>query len=545
LARLRRNRMFPALKKALLPAVLIALFVGSASQFHVQPVHANLAGTTANDGVWFLDAYSPPGATTCAAGNPREIRLFGTGDVSHIDENDGVLVDSTRQDPVVQIASNDDLIICVQPAADDSNVVFTAGGGEWTEARCGTLGTDCVDEEGVASPTLTVIAAGNDLIPIAITYTCETPGVRNITILQDDTDDQFDFVIMCKGPAANISVTATPSGAIESSPAIGNTSHALIRATITDASGNPVLPETEVQFETSRCALSVDNVDTLIEREIALELFHALPLVPPEDLALHTFANTGTIAGRTATTETLEIDTNVPEDGVPNHSEALAILHAEGCDPGAVTITVRVDVDGKTDIEATVSLNIIGPVAFLTVTASPTTLICGEKSLITVSATDAVNQQVSDHTFVELLTNFGGVYGGTGTSIVIDQPVNPLSSTTVELIGGTGRAYLLTSSKHVGPYEALAAAALSPLGDDVYAKTPVTAQVTVTCTKGTPTPVTAPNTGTGASTGSIRPPNTGDAGLAAGSSSDASLFVIAGAVAFVLAGLASFRYARR
>jgi hypothetical protein len=44
----------------------------------------------------------------------------------------------------------------------------------------------------------------------------------------------------------------------------------------------------------------------------------------------------------------------------------------------------------------------------------------------------------------------------------------------------------------------------------------------------------------------ISPPNTGDAGLAAtGSSGSASLFVIAAAVAFVLAGFASFGFARR
>ena len=47
-----------------------------------------------------------------------------------------------------------------------------------------------------------------------------------------------------------------------------------------------------------------------------------------------------------------------------------------------------------------------------------------------------------------------------------------------------------------------------------------------------------------AGTGTISPPNTGDAGLAAGSSSTSSLFVIAGAVVFALAGLVSIRFAR-
>jgi hypothetical protein len=75
-----------------------------------------------------------------------------------------------------------------------------------------------------------------------------------------------------------------------------------------------------------------------------------------------------------------------------------------------------------------------------------------------------------------------------------------------------------------------------------YFSTPVvTSQVTVTCTEGAPA-VTAPSTGTG----TISPPNTGDAGLAAAnSSSNAMLYVIAGAIAFAMAGLASIRYARR
>ena len=75
----------------------------------------------------------------------------------------------------------------------------------------------------------------------------------------------------------------------------------------------------------------------------------------------------------------------------------------------------------------------------------------------------------------------------------------------------------------------------------VFSTPVVTSQVTVTCTAGAPA-VTAPNTGTG----TISPPNTGDAGLAAaGSTSNATLYVIFGAAAFAIAGLVSFGYARR
>ena len=52
--------------------------------------------------------------------------------------------------------------------------------------------------------------------------------------------------------------------------------------------------------------------------------------------------------------------------------------------------------------------------------------------------------------------------------------------------------------------------------------------------------VNPPVTGTG--TGSITPPNTGDAGLAATNSGTSSLFVIAGAMALMLAGLATFKF---
>jgi hypothetical protein len=155
-----------------------------------------------------------------------------------------------------------------------------------------------------------------------------------------------------------------------------------------------------------------------------------------------------------------------------------------------------------------------------------------------VTVTDAINQKVSDHTLVELITNYGGVIGGTGSSLFF-QNVNPLSSSTAETFGGVATAYLLTSTAHVGAYEVVAASGGTLLGG-VFSTPVVTSQVTVTCSTAAPA-VTAPSTGTG----SISPPNTGDAGLAAGSSSSATLYVIAGAIAFALAGLASFRYARR
>jgi hypothetical protein len=540
--------MFPALKKALLPAVLTALLLGAASQLQTETANADLEGTTAGDGVWFLQNYSPGGATSCDAGNLRGVRLFGAGDVSHIDENDGILVNGQRQDPIVQLGADDELIMCVEPRGDNANVIFTtSGAGIWTNARCLNLGNNCLDEEGVGSGTLTVVATGNpnDLDLIAITFSCEFAGSQTIRIIQDDEDDDIRFTIMCKGNPASMAIFVSPTR-VESSPALGNSSIALIRAEVTDASGQPVLPGTTADITVSRCALSSDAVDTPEERDYAVGLFDDFKELPQKY-----FDDVDALGalfgpeGPALTVTLVEVDTNQPKDGVPNHSEVLALFHAEGCEPGPVTVTIRIE-NERDDLEVTATITVVGPPAFITISASPTTLVCGEKSEITVSVTDKLNQLVSDHTFIEVVTNWGGVLGGTGSSLVNGGPVDPVSNTTITLLNGVGKAYLITSDTHIGQYEVLAASTASFFGRNLENHPPVVAQVTVTCTKGT-TSVTAPNTGTGTSNvGTIRPPNTGDGGLVAPSGQGgASLLAIAGAVAIALTGFAGLRRARR
>jgi hypothetical protein len=261
-------------------------------------------------------------------------------------------------------------------------------------------------------------------------------------------------------------------------------------------------------------------------------------------------------------------------------------FHADwnNCTPGDVVVTVTVEVDNGPDITKTVTINVVGPAAFITATASPSSVVCGEKSTITVKVTDSIGQNVSDNTQVELITNWGGVIGGTGATLGFPGtgPVNPLASSAAATYNGVAIAYLITSDTHVGSYEVVAAAGgttglynvapnatyndtyypysgeyyndndpytrhSDPNGGNtlLYMGAPVTSQVTVTCSMpAAPAPsVTAPNTGTG--TGSITPPNTGDAGLASSSQGSSMYLVIAGAVAFVLAGIASVSYARR
>jgi hypothetical protein len=232
---------------------------------------------------------------------------------------------------------------------------------------------------------------------------------------------------------------------------------------------------------------------------------------------------------------------------------------APGITPGKANITAIIEnpspvfssyqpVYAPQNLVLTAVLTVVGPPASVKVAASPTTLQCGEKSTITATVTDSVGQNVSDHTRIELVSNFGSTIGGTGATLGFPGtgPVNPISSSAAETFSGVATAFLLTSTEHVGPYEVVVAtggstglgnsnaasvivgqgatSSLVPLGLQngptfagsvgLFSTAPVSAQATVTCALPAGVlpaipPIVAPRTGEG-----IRPPNTGDAGLA-------------------------------
>jgi hypothetical protein len=244
---------------------------------------------------------------------------------------------------------------------------------------------------------------------------------------------------------------------------------------------------------------------------------------------------------------------------------------------------------GVPNIVLTATITVVGPPASITVAAAPTSLNCGEKATITVTVKDSAGQNVSDRTRVELVTNFGGVIGGTTATLgpvsVAGGNVYPVSSSSAETFNGVATAYLLTSTDHVGPYEVVAAAGGSVMSSNGYlapwytpgtssasnltpsisayfpwynqglltyspSSAPVNAQATVTCTvPGAPAAaapvVTAPRTGQGpADAFAIRPPNTGDAGLA--TSSGSSWTLVAGALMVIaISGAAVATVVRR
>jgi hypothetical protein len=242
---------------------------------------------------------------------------------------------------------------------------------------------------------------------------------------------------------------------------------------------------------------------------------------------------------------------------------------APGVTPGKMNITVIVEAPqpgfytyGASNIILTASITVVGPPASIKVAASPTSVQCGEKSTITATVTDSVGQNVSDHTRVELVSNAGATIGGTGSTLGFPGvgTINPASSSVAETFSGVATAFLLTSTEHVGPYEVVVASGgsvggvattiqpgvVSQTGN--FSTAPVSAQVTVTCAlpvaaapaaPAVAAPIAAPRTGEG-----IRPPNTGDAGLADASGSSWA-FVLAGALVFALAGVASVKFARR
>jgi hypothetical protein len=248
---------------------------------------------------------------------------------------------------------------------------------------------------------------------------------------------------------------------------------------------------------------------------------------------------------------------------------------APGITPGRATITVIIEnpnpvwasiapglgfpgVYGPANLVLTATVAVVGPPASIKVAASPTSVQCGEKSTITATVTDSVGQNVSDHTRVELVSNFGATIGGTGATLGFPGtgPVNPISSSAAETFSGVATAFLLTSTEHVGPYEVVVASGGSTGGVPsifqpgvvgqvgIFSTAPVSAQVTVICALPgiaaplAAAPIASPRLGEG-----IRPPNTGDAGLA-DSNGSSTLFIVGGLM-FALAGVATLKFARR
>jgi hypothetical protein len=218
---------------------------------------------------------------------------------------------------------------------------------------------------------------------------------------------------------------------------------------------------------------------------------------------------------------------NNPLEHAAGTAEVMLDCTLPGSTPGVANITAIVARPGS-DIVLSVDVAVVGPTAVsgLTVTLDPDEVECGEVIKATAKAVDSTGAPVSPGTEVLFTTDtssgiVGGAEGAQGGLTTVSGEVSVLIATDPGNPGiHTVIAYVINAA---GTPSAQASATYECEGAVAPAA---------------PT-VAPPATGTG----TITPPSTGDAGLATGSTS-ATLFVIAGAVAFILAGLASVRFAR-
>jgi hypothetical protein len=327
-------------------------------------------------------------------------------------------------------------------------------------------------------------------------------------------------------------------------------------------------------WTTDRCAIESGTVDNEEEFEAAESLFRAInPLAPTTALAVEqsTYATTGPDGASRQQEETNSF--KVVSGSLVERTVSAVVLHcdpihAPSVTPGPAVVTAFVergdnDIDDEDldaddfdndDLVLKTTVTVVGPPAAngVTVTAAPASLACGEKATITVDVKDSIGQPVSDHTFVEAVTNAGGVLAGTGAVAGQAGLVSPVSSTVAETFGGKVTFYLLTSTAHVGKYEVVVTTGggggvtgqltngggTTNLLGGLFTTAPISVQVTVECTvpQAAPPVVNQPNppSGTGPNTGQgIRPPSTGDAGLV----STESNTMVAGAALAVVASL--------
>lgn len=367
---------------------------------------------------------------------------------------------------------------------------------------------------------------------------CYEPGEFKVVIGDRSENDTVRFNVSCFDDPDVVDILATP-GRVESVPAKGSTAHSLIQVFITTEDDGPVPTDTEVQFIAERCAIETEGVNSLEERDEAIENDAGPSGLPFSADEWEEFANEEEPDDKplydvyeledTGDPGVLQIDVDEDDDGLPDRSEALAIFHADlgsehsgKCAPGPVEITVAVEVEDDPDIVVSFTLTVVGPPAAVAVAADQASVRCGELVRLNAVIKDAAGQDVSDHTLAEVITNYGGVLGGTGAVAGQQGVTTPLSSTVTETFDGVATFYLLTSNQHTGPYEVLV---LSGGGGSVADQrlgglfsTPVqTGRAVVSCAgpaavapaaPAAPPSITAPSTGQG-----IRPPNTGDAGL--------------------------------
>jgi len=401
---------------------------------------------------------------------------------------------------------------------------------------------------------------------LTVDVTCYEAGEFTLSFAPEDGSAAGSVRVLCSGDVDTAEIFARPE-TVEINPSIANVAHAIVWVVLEDNTGEASAPGTSVFWTTDRCAIESSTVDTEAEYEAAntgaagiFNNFNALNPATAFAVEQSVFATTAPDGGSRQQEETTTFNVVSGPDNVVSTISAVILhcdpIHAPGVTPGDATVTAIVNrgsldnnlVGDDDDLVVKKTIKVVGPPAAngVTVTAAPSTLACGEKATITVDVKDSIGQPVSDHTWVEAVTNAGGVLAGTGAVAGQQGLVSPVSSTVAETFGGKATFYLLTSTAHVGKYEVVITTGggggvtgqlanggvTTNLLGGLFTTAPISVQVTVECTVPTaapqqPAPDThGPQTGQG-----ITPPSTGEAGLATETNS------VAGAVAAVVASL--------
>jgi hypothetical protein len=337
-----------------------------------------------------------------------------------------------------------------------------------------------------------------------IDFTCIEPGFFHIDILTPDDTEETGYTVkyLCPNVPDTAEISASPT-TLETDPVGSSKDSSTITVTVEDTNGDRV-EHALVTFSTDNCYFTGQESPAGGKPTVA-----------------ETYTDTDSSS-----------DLNYLANNPAQFSAGTAelTLNCSSGSLGAANVTAVVERPGS-DIVLHTTVTVVGPTSAtgLTLELTPEDFECGETLLATVNAVDADGQPVSDGTLIWFTTDTSsGVVGGSEGA-----------QGGVATDDGAASVLIATDPGNPGIHTVIAYSTKGNATAEVVAQ----ASATYTCdgavAPAAPT-VEAPATGTG--TGSITPPNTGDAGLASGSTS-ASLFVIAG-VAFVLAGLASIRFAR-
>jgi hypothetical protein len=269
---------------------------------------------------------------------------------------------------------------------------------------------------------------------IAVDVTCNEAGTFEITFFSSfEDDDSLTMEVTCVGEVDDMTLTADPT-MVETVPVGASVEYSLIIANLVDDNDDPIVGPAIVNFSTNRC-------EFLEEDGLSEEQFNAVAAAfdnwsindPSTAVAVNNAV--ATIAADeddvSNDVESFIADEDYDNLGVDEGDNIAVIIldcSSNSQAPGTATITAEIDQEGA-DIVKTVTVAVVGPPATVTAAASVASVTCGDTAAIVVTVKDAAGQNVSEHTLVEAVTNFGGVLGGTGAVAAQRGLVTPVSST--------------------------------------------------------------------------------------------------------------------